>query len=67
MVTRGRNRFVAQVVAVGTCLGEESGLNNAFATRVSLGLAEIGNHLLEALDRGVNRLAHLGNLILVLH
>jgi hypothetical protein len=34
---------------------------------VCFGLAQIGDNLLEALDRCIHGLAHLGNLILVFH
>ena len=67
VVTAGRDGVVAQVVTVGTCHGEERGLNHALAAVVLHGLGQLAHNLLEALDGHVNGTLQVLNLDSVLN
>ena len=66
VVTARCDGVVAQVVTVGTCHGEERGLNDAFATVMFLSLRQGANDLFEALDGQINGTLQVLNLDSVL-
>ena len=67
MCAARRDGFITKVIALGSSLAEEGGLNHALTPGMRLCLLQVSSDLLEALDRSGHCLAHFADFVCVFH